>query len=216
MRPVVHYTMGGIHTDIDAPTPLPGLFAAGECACVSINGANRLGSNSLAEMLVFGARAGRGAAAFAKANKLGASGAGGSEAPTRPRPWSAICSCAPAARETDVGPAQGNERHHGKRRRDLSQRRHAAGSLRHPGQLRSRYGKLQLEDRSNVFNTDLLQALELGSMLEVAQAMACSAVQRTKSRGSHQRLDHPARNDVKFLKHSLASYWRSGAAGHQL
>ncbi len=68
VRPVVHYTMGGIHTDIDAATPLPGLFAAGECACVSINGANRLGSNSLAEILVFGARAGRAAAAFAKAN----------------------------------------------------------------------------------------------------------------------------------------------------
>ena len=70
VRPVVHYTMGGIHTDIDTATPLPGLFAAGECACVSINGANRLGSNSLAEILVFGARAGRNAAAFAKANPI--------------------------------------------------------------------------------------------------------------------------------------------------
>ena len=81
VRPVVHYTMGGIHTDIDAATPLPGLFAAGECACVSINGANRLGSNSLTELLVFGARAGRAAAAFAKANPMGTSAArGGAEA----------------------------------------------------------------------------------------------------------------------------------------
>ena len=78
VRPVVHYTMGGIHTDIDTATSLPGLFAAGECACVSINGANRLGSNSLAEIVVFGARAGRSAAAFAKANpKPAAAGKGG-------------------------------------------------------------------------------------------------------------------------------------------
>ena len=77
VRPVVHYTMGGIHTDIDTATSLPGLFAAGECACVSINGANRLGSNSLAEIVVFGARAGRSAAAFAKANPKPAARQGG-------------------------------------------------------------------------------------------------------------------------------------------
>ena len=80
VRPVVHYMMGGIHTDIDAATSLPGLFAAGECACVSINGANRLGSNSLAEIVVFGARAGRGAAAFAKAHPKPGAGAKAAEA----------------------------------------------------------------------------------------------------------------------------------------
>ena len=81
VRPVVHYTMGGVHTDIDAATPLPGLFAAGECPCGSINGANRLGSNSLTELLVFGAPAGRSAAAFAKANPtVSARAAGGADA----------------------------------------------------------------------------------------------------------------------------------------
>jgi fumarate reductase flavoprotein subunit len=73
-------------------------------------------------------------------------------------------------------------------------------------ELRRRYGQLQLEDRSNVFNTDLLQALELGSMLDVAEALAQSALERNESRGSHQRLDHPGRDDDRFLKHSLATY----------
>ena len=205
VRPVVHYTMGGIHTDIDAQTPLPGLFAAGECACVSINGANRLGSNSLAEILVFGARAGRGAAAFAKANKLGASGAveqGADKAQA-------------VVRDLFLRTG-GTETVSGLRKEMNDTMESGAGIYRSDdtlqatcatlANLRSRYGKLQLEDRSNVFNTDLLQALELGSMLEVAQAMACSALQRTESRGSHQRLDYPARNDVTFLKHSLASF----------
>ena len=101
VRPVVHYTMGGIHTDIDTATSLPGLFAAGECACVSINGANRLGSNSLAEIVVFGARAGRSAAAFAKANpKPGAAGKAG-----RGGASSACANCSPARAAAIPSPA---------------------------------------------------------------------------------------------------------------
>jgi fumarate reductase flavoprotein subunit len=204
VRPVVHYTMGGIHTDIDTATPLPGLFAAGECACVSINGANRLGSNSLAEILVFGARAGRSAAAFAKANPLGAlkTGAGTEAAPVR-------------VRELFMREG-GNETTTGLRKAMHVTMESGAGIYRSResleetcrilAELRRRYGQLQLEDRSNVFNTDLLQALELGSMLDVAEALAQSALQRRESRGSHQRLDHPGRDDDKFLRHSLATY----------
>ena len=129
VRPVVHYTMGGIHTDIDTATSLPGLFAAGECACVSINGANRLGSNSLAEIVVFGARAGRSAAAFAKSHPKPAArrnsrrgGTGQLARTVRPR----------GRQRYRLRPAQGDERHHGERRRHLPQRGHAAPDLRRP------------------------------------------------------------------------------------
>ena len=205
VRPVVHYTMGGIHTDIDTATPLPGLFAAGECACVSINGANRLGSNSLAEILVFGARAGRSAAAFAKANPFGAmktAGASTEAAPLR-------------VRELFMREG-GNETTTRLRKAMHDTMEIGAGIYRTResleeacsilSELRRRYGQLQLEDRSNVFNTDLLQALELGSMLDVAEALAQSALERNESRGSHQRLDHPGRDDARFLRHSLATY----------
>ena len=205
VRPVVHYTMGGIHTNIDTATPLPGLFAAGECACVSINGANRLGSNSLAEILVFGARAGRSAAAFAKANPFGAmktAGASTEAAPLR-------------VRELFMREG-GNETTTRLRKAMHDTMESGAGIYRTREsleetcrilfELRRRYGQLQLEDRSNVFNTDLLQALELGSMLDVAEALAQSALERNESRGSHQRLDHPGRDDDRFLRHSLATY----------
>jgi len=205
VRPVVHYTMGGIHTNIDTATPLPGLFAAGECACVSINGANRLGSNSLAEILVFGARAGRSAAAFAQANPFGAmktAGASTEAAPLR-------------VRELFMREG-GNETTTRLRKAMHDTMESGAGIYRTREsleetcrilfELRRRYGQLLLEDRSNVFNTDLLQALELGSMLDVAEALAQSALERNESRGSHQRLDHPGRDDDRFLRHSLATY----------
>jgi fumarate reductase flavoprotein subunit len=210
VRPVVHYTMGGIHTDIDAATPLPGLFAAGECACVSINGANRLGSNSLTELLVFGARAGRGAAAFAKANPtVSASAAreGAHAAQAR-------------IRELFVR-ERGSETVSGLRKAMHDTIESGAGIYRSEtllqetcrvlADLRLRYDEVQLQDRSNVFNTDLIQVLELGCMLQVAEAIAHSAARRKESRGSHQRLDHPERDDGNYLKHSLATYRGSGA-----
>jgi fumarate reductase flavoprotein subunit len=208
VRPVVHYTMGGIHTDVDTATPLPGLFAAGECACVSINGANRLGSNSLAEILVFGARAGRSAAAFAKANPrtnpMASTTAGrGAEIAqarirdlfTRDSSGEAVSSLRKTMHETMESGA-------GIYRSENSLQE----TCRVLAELRARYRKVRLEDRSSVFNTDLIQVLELGCMLDVAQAMAHSAVQRKESRGSHQLLDHPQRDDNDFLKHSLATY----------
>ena len=205
VRPVVHYTMGGIHTDINTATPLAGLFAAGECACVSINGANRLGSNSLAEILVFGARAGRNAAAFAKANPTASAGVIGH------------ASEAAQARIRELFTRDGGrETVWGLRKAMNDTMESGAGIYRSEAllqetcrilaDLRTRYRNVQLQDRSNVFNTDLIQVLELGCMLDVAEALAHSALQRKESRGSHQRLDNPARDDDNFLRHSLAIY----------
>ena len=203
VRPVVHYMMGGIHTDIHGATPLPGLYAAGEAACVSINGANRLGSNSLTECLVFGARAGKAAAAF-------------------------------ASRQSDPNPAVLAQAHDEQRRleqqflfktggkeriaslrqamqeimersagiyRDGSALQQAEGKLQ---QLQERFGDVALEDHSYTFNTELTAALELSYMLDLAQAIVGSALQRKESRGSHQRTDHPDRDDRHYLAHSLA------------
>jgi len=206
VRPVVHYTMGGIDTDIDTATNVDGLFSAGECACVSINGANRLGSNSLTELLVFGARAGQGAAAFAM---RGDAGSDDQQAQ----------SIAKAAEDRVLELFRrnaGTESIAGLRH-DMNDAMEAgAGIYRSEDSLQTCTGKMQeireryknvaLNDKSNVFNTDLIEALELGSMIDVATAMACSALQRRESRGSHQRLDYPDRDDSTFLKHSLAQY----------
>jgi fumarate reductase flavoprotein subunit len=206
VRPVVHYMMGGISTDINAATPLDGLYAAGECACVSINGANRLGSNSLGELLVFGARAGRFAVEYVKTQ-------------------------APQVRE-ELITAQANDsegrvkalfkRPPGKlrvaqlRRMMTSTMEDGCGIYRDEASLqvtcktvaeaRDLYKEVALEDKSQVFNTDLYQTLELGAMIEVAQSVAVSALQRQESRGAHQRLDFPQRDDVTYLKHSMAIY----------
>jgi fumarate reductase flavoprotein subunit len=205
VRPVVHYTMGGIDTDIDAAAGVDGLFAAGECACVSINGANRLGSNSLTELLVFGARAGLGAADFA-------STAGASVGPEA----EAVAKEAEDRVLQLFRRSEGSESVSGLRRKMNDAMEAGAGIYRSEDSLqacvsdmrevRDRYRNIMLTDKSNVFNTDLIEALELGSMIDVACAMACSALQRRESRGSHQRLDYPERDDSAYLKHSLARY----------
>ena len=206
VRPVIHYTMGGIDSDIEAKTSLEGLFTAGECACVSINGANRLGSNSLTELLVFGARAGRGAAKLAEAT-----GDHVDETALRQQGQSA------QARITGLyQSAGGGESVSGLRREMNTTMEAGAGIYRTDESLRKtcttisditrRYANIELEDKSNVYNTDLIQALELGAMIDVAGAIAVCARERKESRGSHQRLDFVARDDENYLKHSLAQY----------
>jgi len=204
VRPVVHYMMGGIHTDIHGATPVPGLYAAGEAACVSINGANRLGSNSLTECLVFGARSGCAAAAFAAEQRepsavvhaqaqderqrleeqlLHKTGGGGERIATlRTEMQKTMEESAGIYRSGTV----------------LQQ---AAQSLR---KLQDRFQDIVLDDRSHTFNTELTAALELSYMLDVAEAIVHSALERRESRGSHQRSDHPRRDDAKYLAHSLA------------
>ncbi|HSA90671.1 MAG TPA: fumarate reductase (quinol) flavoprotein subunit [Burkholderiales bacterium] len=203
VRPVVHYMMGGIHTDIRAATPLAGLFAAGECACVSINGANRLGSNSLTELLVFGRRA-----ALSALESLERGGARAASASLAEKAQGRI-------REL-FQRTGGGETVAGLRKEMLHAMEEHAGIYRGGeglaaacaklDELRRRYRSLELTDKTNVYNTDLLQALELGSMLDCAEAVVQSAAARKESRGAHQRLDFPERDDRNYLRHSLAYY----------
>jgi fumarate reductase flavoprotein subunit len=202
VRPVVHYMMGGVHTDLDGATPLKGLYAAGEVACVSINGANRLGSNSLPELLVFGARAGRAAAAFAA----------GQEAPSRQALVQALDESARLENQF-LQKKGGRERISTLREQMQKTMEESAGIYRSGDslagaaaklrELQERFRDIALDDRSLVFNTELVSAIELSFMLDVAESMVQCALQRTESRGAHQRTDFPGRNDEKFLAHSL-------------
>jgi fumarate reductase flavoprotein subunit len=202
VRPVVHYMMGGIHTDIHGATPLPGLYAAGEAACVSINGANRLGSNSLTEILVFGARAGKAAAAFA---------AGG---PAMSRSLAAQAQDEQRRLEGRFLHKRGGREKIATLRVEMHQiMEESAGIYRNEASLKEATGKLlklqermqdlALDDSSYTFNTELTTALELSYMLDVAQTIVQCALERKESRGSHQRTDHPKRDDERFLAHSL-------------
>ena len=210
VRPVVHYMMGGVHTDINGATPLSGLYAAGEVACVSINGANRLGSNSLPELLVFGARAGR--AAAEQASREAAMGAHVSAQLHDER----------ERLERDVlGKTGGRERLADIRDQMQETLEESAGIYRDGGKLTWAVGRLRelqdrmrdvsIEDHSRTFNTERVAALELACMLDVAEAIAQSALRREESRGAHQRTDFPARDDHRFLAHSLISRMSEGS-----
>jgi fumarate reductase flavoprotein subunit len=210
VRPVAHYMMGGIHTNIEAATSVAGLFAAGECACVSINGANRLGSNSLTELLVFGARAGRGAAAFAKEQgKLDTQALEAQAKDEQER-----------IRKNFIAKTDGKERIATIRTEMTSTLEAGAGIYRQEGplqetctklaELKERFKNVTIDDRSNCYNTELTSVLELENMLDVAESVAHSALNRKESRGSHQRSDYPARDDEKFLAHSLAYHTKGG------
>jgi len=203
VRPVVHYMMGGVHTDINGATPLPGLYAAGEAACVSINGANRLGSNSLSECLVFGARAGRAAAAFAA---------------NQPEALSAVLAqAADEQRRLErelLHKTDGRERI-AVLREEMQQIMEGSAGIYRSGatlteaarklrQLQERFRNIALHDHSRTFNTELIAALELSYMLDVAETIVQSALRREESRGAHQRTDFPARDDQRYLAHSLA------------
>jgi fumarate reductase flavoprotein subunit len=202
VRPVIHYMMGGVHTDINGATPVPGLYAAGEAACVSINGANRLGSNSLPELLVFGARAGRAAAEFASRQK-------------DPGPAVLLHAAEEKRRlEQDLlRKTEGRERL-APLRTEMQQTMERSAGIYRTGpllsdaanklrQLRERYRQVALADHSRTFNTELTTALELSFMLDVAEAIVQSALARRESRGAHQRTDFPTRDDERFLAHSL-------------
>ena len=201
VRPVVHYMMGGVHTDINGATPLPGLYAAGETACVSINGANRLGSNSLPELLVFGARAGQAAAEYASRKRDVTDTALLQAKDERLR------------LERDLLNTKGKERIATLRGEMQKTMEESAGIYRTGASLaqgveqlrlvRARYADLAIEDQSLTFNTERVSALELGFMLDVAEAIITSALKREESRGAHQRNDFPKRDDRRFLSHSL-------------
>lgn len=205
VRPVVHYMMGGVHTDIHAATPIRGLFAAGEAACVSINGANRLGSNSLTELLVFGKRAGEAAAAFAMEQQDGNTASVIAQAIDEKR----------RVEEQFLNKTGGRERISTIREEMQKAMEAGAGIYRTRdslvtaaetiGKLQERFADIIISDHSHTFNTELTVAFELSYMLDVAEAIIQCALNREESRGSHQRTDFPKRDDEKFLAHSLVS-----------
>jgi fumarate reductase flavoprotein subunit len=204
VRPVVHYMMGGVSTDVNGATPLAGLYAAGEVACVSINGANRLGSNSLPECLVFGARAGRAAADFVR-KAVVRNHAVAAQVKDERRRLNTLLSDK-AARGERVSALREQMQKTMEQSagiyRDGTGLEAAAATLR---ELQERWEQIALEDHTHTFNTELTQALELGSMLDVAETIVQCALHRVESRGAHQRTDFPARDDVNFLAHSLVS-----------
>jgi fumarate reductase flavoprotein subunit len=204
VRPVMHYMMGGIDANISGATPVAGLYAAGECANVGLNGGNRLGSNSLSECLVFGAASGRAAAQYASSAKaVGAN------------PVEAMLKDETKRIEMDYLEKKSGDEKIGAIREEMQlDMDTGAGVFRtreglekltkQLGNLRDRFGRIKIEDSSRTFNTELMSVLELDYMLEVAEVITYSALAREESRGAHARRDFPERDDEKFLKHTVA------------
>jgi len=201
VRPGQHYMMGGVHTDIHGYTGLPGLYAAGEMACVSMNGANRLGSNSLTECLVFGAEAGIGAAQYATGQGSPSFGnpVQGLAMEEEKRIYDRVLKHEKGERISTIRTEMQKvmEEHVGIYR-DKNNLKQACSLI---GDLKQRMKNAVVDDKDRVYNTDLVSALELDFMLDVAETIAYAALARNESRGAHFRTDYPKRDDVQFLKH---------------
>ncbi|HXX88408.1 MAG TPA: succinate dehydrogenase/fumarate reductase flavoprotein subunit [Candidatus Acidoferrum sp.] len=206
IRPAAHYSMGGIKANIKAETPIAGLYAAGECSCISIHGANRLGTNSTADCLVFGAVAGEEAAKHALTMNL--------------REISEEKLLAEEKRISGLVRKEGTERVSVLReemRRVMGEKVwiYRKGdqleiALKEIRALKARFKNVKLEDKGLPFNTGLFNLLQLDFMLEVAEVTVASALPRTESRGAHSRVDFPKRDDQNWLKHTLAYFTKDG------
>jgi succinate dehydrogenase / fumarate reductase flavoprotein subunit len=207
VRPGAHYHMGGVSTDNDGLTELTGLYAAGECACVSIHGANRLGGNSLMETITFGRRAGRSAAEWALSSNVTVdvpdSAQAGAETKFKEllgrsdgeRPWK--------IRE-ELGTSMLENFAVFRREEQMAKQIEIIDGLR------ERYKNVVVEDKGDVFNSDLTQAIELGNMLDTALCMVTAGLARKESRGAHSRPhDYPTRDDENFMHHSITR-WKDG------
>jgi succinate dehydrogenase/fumarate reductase flavoprotein subunit len=200
VRPGAHYHMGGVDTDAWGRTELEGLYAAGECACVSVHGANRLGGNALMETITFGKRAGRHAADWALTHTTVTVPAGVES--DAERELKALLDRAKGERPWSIREELATTMHENFgvfRREDqmLQQGEIVAG-------LRDRYENVVVDDKGDVFNTDLTQALELGFLLQLADCMVVSGLARKESRGAHARPDdYPDRDDENFMKHTI-------------
>jgi succinate dehydrogenase / fumarate reductase flavoprotein subunit len=200
VRPGAHYHMGGVDTDVWGRTELEGLYAAGECACVSVHGANRLGGNALMETITFGKRAGRHAADWALTHTTVTVPAGVES--DAERELKALLDRAKGERPWSIREELATTMHENFgvfRREDqmLQQGEIVAG-------LRDRYENVVVDDKGDVFNTDLTQALELGFLLQLADCMVVAGLARKESRGAHARPDdYPDRDDENFMKHTI-------------
>jgi succinate dehydrogenase / fumarate reductase flavoprotein subunit len=207
IQPTAHYAMGGIPTDVDGvvvtgegSTPIPGLYAAGECACVSVHGANRLGTNSLLDIVVFGLRGGRHMASFCRDADL-------PELPERPEGFTEDLLSGILRRETGSNPADIRTELQ-EQMFDLAFVVRTEEGLRKMQEilagLQERYRDVRVTDKGKLYNTDLMEAVELGFLLDNAEPMVAAALARQESRGAHWRDDFPQRDDENWLKHSLA------------
>ncbi|MER3544412.1 MAG: succinate dehydrogenase flavoprotein subunit [Chloroflexota bacterium] len=207
VQPTAHYAMGGIPTDVNAQvildehnTPVVGFYAAGECACVSVHGANRLGTNSLVDLVVFGRRGGRAMAEFCKHADL-------MPLPKEPAAWAEaelerLRNANGKERAADIRSAlQQTMMDHVGVFRENAGLETALDTIK---ELQERYKHIRVDDRGRRFNTEVLEAFELGSLLDLAEVTTVSALARTESRGAHWREDFPRRDDVNWLKHTLA------------
>jgi succinate dehydrogenase / fumarate reductase flavoprotein subunit len=209
VQPGQHYSMGGLACDENGVTPLPGLYAVGECSCVSVHGANRLGGNSLLDTLVFGARGGSHVAGFVAGREPGGDDAALNNA-VKEETFRIE-----GLKARGEGERQGVIREELKAvmTRQVQLFRDAAGLTDAVAQienLKDRYSRVRVDNNASAFNYDLVDTLELGGMLELAHVTALGALRRTESRGSHWRTDHPSRDDETWLKHTLADYVPGG------
>jgi len=207
IKPAAHYSMGGIQTSIKTSTPAVGLYAAGECACLSLHGANRLGTNSTADCLVFGAVAGAEAARYALSSKLPVLPSERMEAEER-RVFHGIF----GNEGPERAPAIRDEMRRLMHEQVWVFRREAElkSALATIKGLKERFKHIRVEDRGRSYNTDLVAALQLDFMLDLAEVTVTSAIARQESRGAHSRLDYPKRDDERWLKHTLAYYAKEG------
>jgi succinate dehydrogenase / fumarate reductase flavoprotein subunit len=207
VQPTAHYAMGGIPTNMfgevvvdEENTILPGMYAAGEVACVSVHGANRLGTNSLVDIIVFGKQAGIKAAEYAN----------GSQFPTLPAEADAL-----VLDQLDAFRGEASSEKVNVLRREMQEVMMAKvgvfrdeegmkQAVERVRELKERFKEVTVDDQGKVFNTDLYEAWELGCLLDVAEVTAVSALERKESRGAHAREDYPKRLDDQWLKHTLA------------
>jgi succinate dehydrogenase / fumarate reductase, flavoprotein subunit len=204
--PAQHYMMGGIGCAISGATNVPGLFAAGEAACVSIHGANRLGGNSLLETLVFGKEAGAAAAAYAEKAPAPVLHDTDLEAATAPlRAWS--------SRTDGEDPSRLRAEMQATMEQYVGIYRNEADlleGLKRIRALKARFERVRVVDQSKVYNVNLTDALETGHMLELAEVIVVGAYARTESRGAHSRTDYPKRDDARWMKHTMAKRTPTG------
>ena len=206
IRPAAHYSMGGIKANVKTETPIAGLYAAGECSCISVHGANRLGTNSTADCLVFGAVAGEEAARHALSTTL-------HELPREKL-------LAEENRVAELFRREGDEKIADVRdelRRVMNEKAwiyrrgdQLESALKEIRALRKRFKNVRVQDKDSSFNTSFLNVLQLDFMLELAEVTVASAIPRTESRGAHSRTDYPKRDDQNWLKHTLAYYSADG------